>query len=132
MRIACFTFDNPSVVGALLRARTRGVEVKLMFSHRDRGMTRNQESRLQQIRAAGGHVRGLDTPRLHAKWMLADATLIVGSTNFTEASLSNVERAAVVTGLSPAQLASEASWYDRLFDGEPAFTAGIGARTPGR
>ena len=70
--------------------------------------------------------------RLHAKWLLADATLILGSTNFTEASLMNVERNVIIQGLPAEQLAAEVSWFDQLFAGGTAYTSGIGARTPGR
>ena len=132
IRISCFTFDSPTVVAALLSARARGVEVKLIFSDRDRGLTRNQEPRLQQLRAAGAEVRAHTAARLHTKWMLADSTLVLGSTNFTEASQGNVERSVAIARLPREQLAAEAAWYDRLFAVSAVYTSGIGARTPQR
>ena len=105
VRLACYTFDLPSVVDRLKAARKRSVAVRLMFSHQDRTLTRNQMLRLQELRGVGCDVRAWKRGRMHAKWLIADAVLVVGSRNLTEASQANLERGVRLRGLPAAEVA---------------------------
>ena len=80
----------------------------------NRSVTANQRPRLQLLRASGVEVRGHKAARLHAKWMLADGFLILGSCNFTEASQRNLERNVRLELGSAARELQEAE-YDALF-----------------
>ena len=53
--------------------------------------------------------------RLHAKLAITDTGLIVGSTNWTNASLRNVERG-VLLRLSEAAHAAEVANFDAIWD----------------
>ena len=125
IRVACFTFDSEAFVAALLQARGRDVPVKLIFSGRDRHLTRNQEPRLQQLRASGCQVRAYNRVRCHAKVVLTDSYVVVGSCNLTEASQGNVERSVVVQLSSDDRELNE-HWYDSLFDTASPFDGGQG------
>ncbi len=55
---------------------------------------------------------------------------MVGSTNFTEASQSNVERAVIVSGLHDNMLNAERKWFEDLFEAASRFTEGFGEAIP--
>ena len=129
VRIAAFTFDLQAVADACMEARRREVEVKLMYSHSDRNTTKNQQSRLQALRSVGCQVRGWRGSRLHAKWLIADAVLVVGSCNFSEASAANVERG-VRLFLSPQDQKEEEEVFDQYFAMGLPFNEGIGEPCP--
>ena len=128
--IACFMFDLPNVVTMLEMARKRGVTVRLIFSDRDRAQATNQAPALQQLRGRGCEIRSHKGQRLHAKWLMTERGILLGSTNFTSASQRNMERGVVLTGLSEAEMLAEQGWFERLFDNAAKFTAGIGEPMP--
>ena len=125
VRVVCFTFDAESFVSALLQARGRDVPVKLIFSGRDRHLTRNQEPRLQQLRASGCQVRAYQRVRCHAKVVICDDWIVVGSCNLTEASQGNVERSVVLEMNSEERELNE-RWFEALFDSASPFDGGQG------
>ena len=128
--VACFTFDHPQVVGYLEQARARGLTVKLMFSGRDKGLTNNQGPRLQRLRSCGCEVRAHKGSRLHAKVLLTEKEIVIGSCNFTSASLANAERGARLAELSEQELVGQKQWYDALFEAAVPFKEGIGEVIP--
>ena len=131
VRLACFTFDLQSVIDRLKRARRRSVAVKLMFSGgADRNLTRNQTMRLQELRQLGCDVRAWTKTRMHAKWLIADAVLVVGSCNFTEASQTNLERGVRLRGLPAEEIAEEIADVEGYFDQCTKFAEGIGVPIP--
>ena len=125
VRIVCFTFDSPHIVDALLQARTRDIVVKFIFSGRDRHLTRNQEPRLQQLRAAGCQVRAYQRVRCHAKVVMGDNWIVVGSCNLTDASQGNVERS-VVYEMGADERELNERWFENLFDSAAPFDGGQG------
>ena len=130
VRLACYSFDLPSVVDRLKSARRRSVVVRLMFSHQERTLTRNQMLRLQELRGVGCDVRAWTRGRMHAKWLIADAVLVVGSCNFTEASQPNLERGVRLRGLPAAEVAEEIADFEAYFDQCQKFAEGIGIPFP--
>ena len=127
-------FGFPNKVGKNVVGKQPQREIRIAFSGRDLRTTRNQESRLQQLRAAGAEIRGSRT-RLHAKWLLADDVVVVGSSNFTHASSTNIERNAVITNMSRNQLDEEISFFQEVWDASAPFTDGLGThlfQTPPR
>ena len=128
--IACFTFDLSKVVTMLEAARRRGVTVRLIFSSRDRKLAPNQIPCLQQLRSRGCEIHEHKGSRLHAKWLMTERGVLLGSTNFTGASQSNVERGVLLTGLTEREMRAEQGWYEQLFESGTKFTAGIGAPIP--
>ena len=84
--IAMFTLTQIDLINALIRAKTRGVDVKLAI---DRYTARGASKKaLQKLSSAGIEIflsSGL--PLLHHKWAYIDQEeLILGSTNWTEAA----------------------------------------------
>ena len=128
--LACFTFDLRAIVAALEAARDRGAVARLLFSGRDKGLTNNQGPQLQRLRSRGCDVRAHRGSRLHAKLLLTERLTVVGSTNFTEASQSNVERAVIVSGLHVNMLNAERKWFEDLFEAASRFTEGYGEAIP--
>ena len=128
--VACFTFDHPQVVTSLLAARERGVTVRVMFSQRDRGTTNNQGARLQRLRGCGCEVRGHRSSRQHAKVLMTEREIVLGSCNFTEASLANSERGVLLHELAEDVMLAQKDWYDRLFDAALPFKEGLGEVVP--
>ena len=101
-----------------------------MFSHQDRTLTRNQMLRLQELRSVGCDVRAWTRGRMHAKWLIADAVLVVGSCNFTEASQTNLERGVRLRGLPAEEVAEEIADFEAYFDQCQKFAEGIGIPLP--
>ena len=128
--VACFTFDHPAVVGYLEQARGRGLTVRIVFSGRDRGLTNNQGPRLQRLRACGCEARAHKGSRLHAKVLMTEREIVIGSCNFTTASLANFERGVRLQQLSEQELIAEKEWYEKLFEAAAPFKDGIGEVVP--
>ncbi|CAK0865466.1 unnamed protein product, partial [Prorocentrum cordatum] len=128
--VACFTFDQPGVVNYLEAARARGLTVRLVFSGRDKALTNNQGPRLQRLRACGCEVRAHKGSRLHAKVMMTEREIVLGSCNFTTASLSNVERGVSLQELSEGAVLEQKEWFEQLFEAAALFKDGIGEVVP--
>jgi len=128
--VACFTFDHPDVVGYLEQARTRGLLVRVLFSGRDKALANNQTPRLQRLRACGCEVRAHKKSRLHAKVLLTEQVVVLGSCNFTSASLANTERGVLLRGLSEEELISQRQWYEQLWEAAAPFREGLGEVVP--
>ena len=81
------------------------------------------------MRASGAEVHWHRAARLHAKWLLADGTLIMGSCNFTEASQRNLERNVRLElgAWTQAELEEE---YNTLFQAGERFIEGLGEASP--
>ena len=126
VRLLCYTFDHDAVVRALVDARRRHVRVKMLYSHQDRRSCKNQSQCCQELVAAGCHVRGHKGPRCHAKWILGDDVLVLGSTNFSNASQLNVERGVRMRGVPPADLDHMRKQFDDMFEGAHVFESGVG------
>ena len=67
---------------------------------------------------------------MHAKWLIADAVLVVGSCNFTEASQTNLERGVRPRGLPTEEVAEEIADFEAYFDQCQKFAEGIGIPLP--
>ena len=92
--IIAFTFDLFQVVDALTEARRRlGPEVRAIFDKNmlNSNQTRNQRPAAIQLRANGVKIRTGPSGRVHAKVLLTDSTIMLGSTNWAAASQQNEE-----------------------------------------
>jgi phosphatidylserine/phosphatidylglycerophosphate/cardiolipin synthase-like enzyme len=129
---AFFTFDLPELVEALVFARSRGVAVLCLLDRQQTmsGSCLNVRPAIQQLIAHGVVVKLHRQRRLHAKWLLADKFLIVGSCNATKASQGNEERGVVVQ-MSASDLIAELARFNLLFDSATAFEDAQ-ATTPSR
>ncbi len=89
IRLMGYSFTSPEVVGALVRARQRGVDVKVVLDHKANTGERNKASRaaMNLLVSAGIPVRTVDTYKiLHDKVIIADdRNTEVGSFNFSRA-----------------------------------------------
>ena len=77
--------SDPTLVGALALARARGCEVSVALPGAGTSAATNDAAR--RLVAAGVVVRLVDTPQVHAKAVVADDWLYLGSANLTTASL---------------------------------------------
>jgi hypothetical protein len=130
IRLACFTFDLPAAVEKLQEARKRDVVVKLFFSYNDRLQTKNQIAQLQVLRSCGCSIRAWRGCRMHAKWLLTERVLILGSCNFSTCSQRNVERGCRISGLGADEIADEAAVFDQYFELCSPFEEGLGVPAP--
>ena len=128
--VACFTFDQPAVAEALVRARMRGLTVNLMYSGKDKQLTYNQAPKLQRLRSSGCGVRAHQGNRQHAKVLMTEREMILGSCNFTTASQGNIERGVLLQDLAEEVLLAQKQWFEGLFDAAIPFMEGIGRAVP--
>ena len=68
--------------------------------------------------------------RLHAKVLLTEKEIVIGSCNFASASLAKAERGVRLTELSEQGLVGQKEWYDALFEAAVPFKEGIGEVIP--
>ncbi len=80
-------FADDEVVDALVQAARAGVKVRLIRPSPSSRET-DEAANVQRLLAAGGEVAYLDSPRVHAKVIVADRRLaLIGSMNLTFTSL---------------------------------------------
>ncbi len=102
--VAMFTLTQTDLIDALIRAKERGVTVKLAIDrYTARGASKKSVQKLQDVGLEILHSAGL--PLLHHKWAYIDQKeLILGSTNWTEAAFrKNDDLLLFLSSLSPAQ-----------------------------
>jgi phosphatidylserine/phosphatidylglycerophosphate/cardiolipin synthase-like enzyme len=100
------------IVGALIRAKERGVDVRVIA---DKAAPCGRASGLEPLTAAGVPIWIGDRPRLaHAKTMVVDGTVtLMGSYNWTRGALENSEDLNLVS--SPTAAAAYTTrWRQRL------------------
>ena len=90
--------------------------MRVLFSAKDKGQTNNQLPRLQRLRACGCAVHGHQRTRLHAKVLIMERRVVVGSCNFATASQSNVECGVALLNLPEAVAIERREWFERLFN----------------
>ena len=85
-------------------------------SYADKGNMASRAPRLQRLRSFGVQVRLFRAGRrLHQKSLLADQRFYTGSMKFSQASLANVERGAILE-LSPADYEAELQVFDEAWE----------------
>ena len=96
--VLAYTFDVGAVVEALIRARNRGADVRVLLDRNQalNDTTRNLIPAVIRLARHGVKVRLLLRRRQHAKALLTDKALVLGSTNWTDAAQHNVERGAAL------------------------------------
>ena len=101
IRLMGYSFTSPEVASALVRARQRGVDVKVVLDHKANTGERNKASRaaMNLLVSAGISVRTVDAYKiLHDKVIIADGrNTEIGSFNFSRADdRANSENVLVV------------------------------------
>ncbi len=89
--IAIYAITHPHIVAAIVAAKTRGVQVRMVV---DRQQSTGTSSLVSQLRAAGINLRiGNEQGIMHDKYSIVDRrTLEAGSFNYTNnATLMNAE-----------------------------------------
>ena len=120
--VVAYTFDSAAVTDGLVEARSRRsssiphCRVLIDGDYADRGNMSNRGPRVQLLRQRGVRVRYYrGSGALHQKTLLADRLLYVGSMNFSESSLANVERG-VVMELTEEGVAAEVAEFEALWN----------------
>jgi phosphatidylserine/phosphatidylglycerophosphate/cardiolipin synthase-like enzyme len=105
------------IVGALISARERGVEVKLIA---DRSTPCGRGSGIEPLAAAGVPIWIDDQARIaHAKTMVIDKTVtLMGSMNWTRGAAANSEDLNLVSSSAVATAYAE-HWHNRLSVSSP-------------
>ena len=85
---------------------------------------------MQELRAKGCDIRAWALGRLHAKWMIADDVIVVGSCNSTESSQNNLERGVRLRRLTAEAIGEEIATFDAYFERGVRFTDGLGCPAP--
>jgi cardiolipin synthase len=123
LRIKMFLFSDPSLLKAVIAARKRGVEVRVMLNPARRsGESENKDSKK---RLEAGGVKVLDTNPAydvtHEKSMVVDdATAFVHSLNWATKNITETRDYAIVTshGHEVAEIVEcfEADWHRKSFN----------------
>jgi len=123
LRIKMFVFSDPSLLRAVLQARQRGVDVRIMLNPaRRNGEDDNAESR-EQLRK--GKIQVIDSnpafDLTHEKSMIVDEeSAFIKSLNWETRNLSETRDYAIVTGhaheVGEMLTCFEADWNRTLFD----------------
>jgi cardiolipin synthase len=113
--IFIFRFDRVEVEKALAAAVQRGVQVRALIAHTNRGGEARLRKLEQRLLAAGVLVSRTadDLLRYHAKFMIADATLYLFGFNFTKLDIDKSRSFAIST--RDAKTVAEAA---RLFESD--------------
>ncbi len=116
--VVAFTYDLDDVTQSIIEAkRTRPtLDIRVLLDREQAlaGPTRNLRPRVIQLTSQRISVRLYSERRLHTKVLLTDVEQIWGSSNWTNASLTNVERCAITT-LPEQSLNREIAWFDDLW-----------------
>ncbi|MYM21847.1 phospholipase D family protein [Duganella sp. FT135W] len=115
LRMAAYSFSSPAVIEALLSARKRGVDIKVLVDYK-----RNQRplnlAALNRIAKAGIPTRRVAVYAMHHdKYVIADGqTVQNGSFNYThDAAVSNSENVVVTWNYPPLAQSFQQHWEDR-------------------
>jgi cardiolipin synthase A/B len=97
--IVIFRFDRPELEKALEAAVARGVVVRALIAHTNRGGEKSLRKLELKLLAAGVTVARTadDLPRYHGKMMVADDTLYVFGFNYTKLDIEKSRSFGVVT-----------------------------------
>jgi hypothetical protein len=102
IHLLCFSFDHPDVIKAAIKARERGVRVKIVGSMDMLRQTRDMPAAFATLFAHGVEIK-VSSKRQHIKAVASDIyarvgeepdgveALLTGSWNFTEAAMRNFE-----------------------------------------
>jgi cardiolipin synthase A/B len=101
--IVIFRFDRPELEKALAAAVARGVTVRALIAHTNRGGEKNLRKLEMRLLAAGVIVARTadDLTRYHSKMMIVDGTLHVLGFNYTRLDIERSRSFGVVTSDKP-------------------------------
>ncbi len=112
--IAMYTFTHEGIAEALIQAKRRGVDVRVLFDRDSARETSNKVYRLFENTKTPMGTRkkaGL----LHYKCALIDSSFVMGSANWTKAAFSiNAETFSIFDNLNPSLLIFLNEWWNRI------------------
>jgi cardiolipin synthase len=113
--IVIFRFDRPELEKAIATAVSRGIAVRALIAHTNRGGERNLRKLEMRLLEAGVTVARTadDLSRYHGKMMIVDETLFVFGFNYTRLDIERSRSFGIVTG--DKRLVKEAT---ALFDAD--------------
>ena len=95
----------PEIVQHVVDAAKRGVKVRAIFSPRDPITSDNAEPWRELVRTAGGQVKYMSAPYVHAKMFLVDGQrAFIGSENVSDNSLNNNRELGIIFDQADAVL----------------------------
>jgi phosphatidylserine/phosphatidylglycerophosphate/cardiolipin synthase-like enzyme len=112
--ICIFTFTHEDIANALIKAKKRGIDVRVYI---DKGSSTGTSKKIVQLLHQNQvpTFPHLGAGLLHHKCALIDTTFLFGSTNFTKAAFTkNEEHLLFLPTLSPPQLAPILSFFRHL------------------
>ena len=106
------------LLGALVAAAARGVEVRVLLERRESNPRGEQLAAFLYLREAGAEV-SWDHPQttMHTKLLLIDDVVVIGSTHWTKSALLGSVQVDLVIR-SPALAASVGEYLELLYSGE--------------
>ncbi len=106
IEIAIYSFTSPEIAEALINAKQKGVEVRVVADYLQ---SASQYSQLDHLQQNGIEVRIMPETTMHNKFMVIDNKIVeTGSFNFTEnADTKNNENIAIIFERETARLYSE-------------------------
>lgn len=118
LRVLAYNFTSSSVTRALIRARKRGVDVRLVVDHRlnvEEDRTGKSRAALSALAHAGVEVRTTEAFLAHHdKVIVADReTVELGSYNFTEAAARRNSENVLVNWRNPALARAYLAHFER-------------------
>ncbi len=118
--------DVPQVLAAIEARARAGVQVEVVLP---RSLSSTDRGNAAALKAAGAKVVLLDRPYPHAKLIVADDRVFLGSENFSRSSLDRNREVGIVLGGGPAGLAAAAFRKD-FAAGQPLNAANAGDHAP--
>jgi len=115
IRLAAYSFNSPTIVAALLAAKNRGVDIKVLADAK-RNERGNSVTALNALVQAGIPVRTISVYAMHHdKYIVADGhTVQNGSFNYSkDAATSNSENVIVLWHQPPLAASFLQHWEDR-------------------
>ena len=98
IRIACYSFTSQPIVDALIEAKLRGVDIKIVIDSHADNLIQTRRA-IRRIRQSGIRVRYNDVYKIqHDKIIIVDQSIVeTGSYNYTEsAAMENSENVIVI------------------------------------
>jgi phosphatidylserine/phosphatidylglycerophosphate/cardiolipin synthase-like enzyme len=117
LRVLAYSFTSAPITAALLRAKKRGVDVRLVADHHNNVGNSKAEAALSALATAGVDVRLVSVfPIHHDKVLIADReTVELGSFNFSSAAESRNSENVLVNWHDPGLAALYLAHFDRNY-----------------
>jgi len=130
LHAACYTFTLDSIAQALIKAKERGLDVRVIV---DRSEGKQKAAQTNALLAAGIPVmENTHSGLMHDKFLVADGqSVVTGSFNWTQAAVEKNDENLIAFKAEPAVAGIYAAQFDRMWNDAARFTAlSVTARAP--